>query len=141
MSFFLQILSNFLIILRNFVQHRFLCTLVLASALLAINHIGHARADVSSLTSERKINLEDIERDTLLNELHSKSQETLHAEPTEHVPPTAVGPGPVQHVQHTGPTAAPPTASGGAVSHQTIVYHQVKISFELYYLLLMQEFY
>lgn len=98
--------------------------MVLASALVAINHIGSTEADVSHLNSERKINLEDIERDTLINELHSKSQETLQAEPTEQVPPSAAGQ--VQHtVQHTGPTAETPSASGGAVSHQTIVYHQV----------------
>lgn len=93
-----------------------------------------ASADVSSLTTaqQHKINLEDIEQDTLLNEIRSKSQETLHAEPTEHVPPTAAS-----HVQHTGPTGAPPTASGGAVSHQTIVYHQVGVTnkIKLYHLL------
>lgn len=115
----------------NHSQQRLLFAVFLVSALVAINHIGTARADVSSLTSERKINLEDIERDTLINEIRSKSQETLQAEPTEHIPPTAAaGPGSqvqhhVQHHQH-GPTGAPPTASGGAVSHQTIVYHQVR---------------
>lgn len=76
-----------------------------------------------TVTGQGKINLEDIERDTLLNEIRSKSHhESLEAQPTEHVPPTSVGPVHVQHHPngHTGSDGG-----AGAVSHQTIVYHHV----------------